>query len=108
MSSCTSSGLLAIAVQLFISGKTVEYHLGNIYAKCGLQGRQQLRRSSAMAPAGRDLTGPGCGRLTRRIRIAGQVIDREQPSVCARGLTLLSVTAPRQPPSQLTKFAARD
>ena len=44
MSSCTSSGLLAIAVQLFISGKTVEYHLGNIYAKCGLQGRQQLRR----------------------------------------------------------------
>jgi len=29
---------------LFISRKAVEYHLGNIYAKCGLQGRQQLRR----------------------------------------------------------------
>jgi ATP/maltotriose-dependent transcriptional regulator MalT len=33
-----------IAVELFISRKAVEYHLGNIYAKCGLQGRQQLRR----------------------------------------------------------------
>jgi DNA-binding NarL/FixJ family response regulator len=30
--------------ELFISRKAVEYHLGNIYAKCGLQGRQQLRR----------------------------------------------------------------
>jgi DNA-binding CsgD family transcriptional regulator len=29
---------------LFTSRKVVEYHLGNIYAKCGLQGRQQLRR----------------------------------------------------------------
>ena len=28
----------------FISRKAVEYHLGNIYAKCGLNGRQQLRR----------------------------------------------------------------
>jgi len=33
-----------IAAELFISRNTVEYHLGNIYAKCGLQGRQQLRR----------------------------------------------------------------
>ena len=32
------------AAELFISGKAVEYHLGNIYAKCGLQGRQELRR----------------------------------------------------------------
>ena len=30
-----------IAAELFISRKAVEYHLGNIYAKCG---RQQLRR----------------------------------------------------------------
>jgi DNA-binding CsgD family transcriptional regulator len=44
VSSCTSSGWLAIAAQLFISGKAVEYHLSIIYAKCGLQGRQQLRR----------------------------------------------------------------
>jgi hypothetical protein len=29
---------------LFISRKAVEYHLGNIYAKCGVPGRQQLRR----------------------------------------------------------------
>ena len=33
-----------IAAELFISRKAVEYHLGNIYAKCGVQGRQQLRR----------------------------------------------------------------
>jgi replication-associated recombination protein RarA len=33
-----------IAADLFISRKAVEYHLGNIYAKCGLEGRQQLRR----------------------------------------------------------------
>jgi DNA-binding CsgD family transcriptional regulator len=33
-----------IAAELFLSRKAVEYHLGNIYAKCGLQGRQQLRR----------------------------------------------------------------
>lgn len=33
-----------IAAELFISREVVEYHLGNIYAKCGLQGRQELRR----------------------------------------------------------------
>ena len=33
-----------IAAQLFISRKAVEYHLGNIYAKCGLKGRHELRR----------------------------------------------------------------
>ena len=33
-----------IAAELFISRKAVEYHLGNIYAKFGLHGRQQLRR----------------------------------------------------------------
>jgi DNA-binding CsgD family transcriptional regulator len=33
-----------IAAELFISRKAVEYHLGNIYAKCAVQGRQQLRR----------------------------------------------------------------
>jgi DNA-binding NarL/FixJ family response regulator len=32
-----------VAAELFISQKAVEYHLGNIYAKCGLGGRQQLR-----------------------------------------------------------------
>jgi DNA-binding NarL/FixJ family response regulator len=32
-----------IAAELFISRKAVEYHLGNIYAKCGLHGRQELR-----------------------------------------------------------------
>jgi len=33
-----------IAAELFITPKAVEYHLGNIYAKFGLKGRQQLRR----------------------------------------------------------------
>jgi DNA-binding NarL/FixJ family response regulator len=33
-----------IAAELFISRKAVEYHLGHIYAKCGLHARQQLRR----------------------------------------------------------------
>ena len=33
-----------IAAEMFISRKAVEYHLGNIYAKCGLHGRQELRR----------------------------------------------------------------
>jgi DNA-binding CsgD family transcriptional regulator len=33
-----------VAAELFISRKAVEYHLGNIYAKCGLRGRGQLRR----------------------------------------------------------------
>jgi DNA-binding NarL/FixJ family response regulator len=33
-----------IAAELFISRKAVEYHLGNIYAKYGLHGRQELRR----------------------------------------------------------------
>jgi ATP/maltotriose-dependent transcriptional regulator MalT len=33
-----------IAAELFISRKAVEYHLGNIYAKHGIHGRQQLRR----------------------------------------------------------------
>jgi DNA-binding CsgD family transcriptional regulator len=39
-----------IAAELFISRKAVEYHLGNIYAKCGLPGRQQLRRFVAQWP----------------------------------------------------------
>jgi DNA-binding CsgD family transcriptional regulator len=33
-----------IAAELFITPKAVEYHLGNIYAKFGLNTRQQLRR----------------------------------------------------------------
>ena len=33
-----------IAAELYISRKAVEHHLGNVYAKSGLRGRQQLRR----------------------------------------------------------------
>jgi ATP/maltotriose-dependent transcriptional regulator MalT len=38
-----------IAAELFISRKAVEYHLGNVYAKCGLRGRQELRRFVSQA-----------------------------------------------------------
>ena len=33
-----------IAAELYVSRKAVEYHLSNIYAKCGVPGRQGLRR----------------------------------------------------------------
>jgi ATP/maltotriose-dependent transcriptional regulator MalT len=39
-----------IAAELFITPKAVEYHLGNIYAKLGLKGRQQLRRFLGASP----------------------------------------------------------
>jgi DNA-binding NarL/FixJ family response regulator len=49
-----------IATELFISRKAVEYHLGNIYAKCGLHGRQQFAAlHRPVASAGRALTGYG-------------------------------------------------
>jgi DNA-binding CsgD family transcriptional regulator len=38
-----------IAAELFVTTRTVEYHLGNIYAKFGVKGRQQLRRALAGA-----------------------------------------------------------
>jgi DNA-binding CsgD family transcriptional regulator len=33
-----------VAAELFLTAKTVEFHLRNIYAKVGVIGRQQLRR----------------------------------------------------------------
>jgi DNA-binding NarL/FixJ family response regulator len=35
----------AIAAELFVSVKAVEYHLGNLYAKLGIHTRQQLRQA---------------------------------------------------------------
>lgn len=43
------------AAQLFLSAKTIEYHLSNIYRKLGIRSRTQLARTvfaSALAPAG--------------------------------------------------------
>ena len=40
-----------VAAQLYVSRKAVEYHLGNIYAKLGLQGRQDLRSLSLQQPS---------------------------------------------------------
>jgi DNA-binding CsgD family transcriptional regulator len=33
-----------IAAALFITPKTIEYHLRDVYAKSGVKGRHQLRR----------------------------------------------------------------
>jgi len=33
-----------VAAELFVTAKTVEYHLGNVYAKLGIASRRELRR----------------------------------------------------------------
>lgn len=33
-----------VAAELYLTAKTVEYHLGNIYAKLGISNRRELRR----------------------------------------------------------------
>lgn len=40
-----------VATQLYVSRKAVEYHLGNIYAKLGLRGRQDLRALALQQPS---------------------------------------------------------
>jgi len=56
-----------IAAELFITPKAVEYHLGNIYAKFGVKGRQQLRRllGDSRRPAPAWASRPGGGNRSR-------------------------------------------
>jgi DNA-binding CsgD family transcriptional regulator len=76
-----------IAAELFISRKAVEYHLSNVYAKSGLRGRQQLRRSveqwsqptvSRLPGEGLAVAGEGAG--------GAAVGNRYRPEDAARGL----------------------
>jgi DNA-binding CsgD family transcriptional regulator len=75
-----------IAAELFITPKAVEYHLGNIYAKFGLKGRQQLRRllSDARPPQA----------LPRRLTATGWQNAR---GFCARRAATDIADAPRCP-----------
>ena len=85
-----------IAAELFISRKAVEYHLGNIYAKCGLTGRQQLRRFVARwrQPAAVRRSGPPhgaqgdadlfCGLRFRSIAAAQAAMARPGPARAQR------------------------
>ena len=44
------------AVALFLSPKTIEFHLGHIYRKLGVHTRKQLARAMLAGPQTRDLT----------------------------------------------------
>jgi len=48
-----------VAQELVVSVKTVEYHLGHLFAKLGVTSRTQLARRLASAPAGSPSTGSG-------------------------------------------------
>jgi DNA-binding CsgD family transcriptional regulator len=39
-----------IAAELYVSDKTIEYHVGNIFAKLGISSRRELRRRDTMSP----------------------------------------------------------
>ena len=48
------------AAALFLSPKTIEYHLRHVYQKLGIHSRDELARAlAAQAPANRDADRPG-------------------------------------------------
>ena len=54
-----------IGVQMFLSARTVEWHLSNVFTKLGIGSRRELRAAPALRVPGDGTTWPGYGRPQR-------------------------------------------